>query len=437
MAKLPHAPQAERAVLGAMLKGKIEECFDELDELDFYLPANRLIFLAARDVYAKGRRVDEVMIIEALNKQGELAQAGNITYITDLQRNMPALVNFRHYIDILKDQRRLREYIDVAEEIGKRAMSKCQISELNTSREVQEYAERAIYEIGLREQRQDFVSLGEAVADSYFQLGDIAKPGNRFTGIKTGFSKVDNILGGMKAGQLIIIAARPSMGKSALAANIGSNNAKDGKVVAFFSQEMSVFEVATRVLCEQGEVDLSRAMSGKTAGEEWAKLASAVHGMGEYPLFIDATAGISVAQIRSKLRKLRAKQKRLDLVIIDYLQLMTHKGRKNGSKNDDVAEVTRLLKIMAGELETPIILLSQLNRASEIADRKPRLSDLRDSGAIEQDADIVLFVDRKKEKPTELADILIAKNRNGPIMATKLMFQGEYCRFRTPHEGEE
>lgn len=427
----PHSAEAERAVLGAMFQQSeaLLSVLEHLGENDFYLPAHREIFFAMDDLHGKGLPVDEVTVVEFLEKRGELTQAGGISYITDLQRALPALTNLGHYIDLIKEKSTLRKLINACDETKSDVFS----GEEETST-VLSSAEKRIFDLSLQNTSGGLEQIESALASSYLKIAENAGKSG-LTGLATGFIDLDAKLSGLQKSDLIVIAGRPAMGKTSFAINIAQHAAtKENAVVAIFSLEMAREQLVTRMLCTEARVDMQRVKSGQVTGEDWTGLAAVLDSLSKAQVFIDDTAGISLSEMRSKLRRLKMQQGSLDLVVIDYLQLMTYRGKAD-NRQQEVSETTRQLKIMARDLDVPILLLSQLSRApDQRADHRPMLSDLRESGSIEQDADIVIMLYRESvydpecENP-KLAQAIVAKHRNGATGDVNLIWRGEFTLF--------
>ena len=435
----PHSTEAERAVLGAMFKQSnvFMDALERLSEADFYLPAHREIFASMEALHGKGAPVDEVTVIEALEKREALAEAGGIGYITDLQRALPALTNLNHYIQMIVDKSTLRKLLVSCEEIESDIYAGSEEMESILSD-----AEKRIFDLSLQNTHSDLEQIEAAVSSSYLKIAENAgKTG--LTGLATGFEALDQKLSGLQKSDLIVIAARPAMGKTSFAINIAQHAAlKEDAVVAVFSLEMAREQLVTRMLCTEARVDMQRAKTGQMTPDDWTAMAAVLDSISKSKCFIDDTAGISLSEMRSKLRRLKIQQGKLDLVVIDYLQLMTYRGKAD-NRQQEVAETTRQLKIMARDLNVPILLLSQLSRApDQRADHRPMLSDLRESGSIEQDADIVIMLYRESvydpecENPN-LAQAIVSKHRNGSTGDINLVWRGEYTMFDNAYDLDE
>ena len=437
---LPHNQEAERSVLGAMLldTAALDAMLEQLKPEDFYQAAHTDIFEAMRSIRANGNAVDVVTLSNALERSGKLESAGGVVYLTELMNFVPTAANAQHYEKIVEEHSIQRALIRVGNEMIRDGM--------NDRRDVEESlndAERKIYDISMRKTEETLSPAKEIVPDTINQIGEIVRRKGKLTGIATGFSKLDRLTNGLQKSDLIILAARPAMGKSAFAMNIAQYAAlHDNRSVAVFSLEMSKEQLMMRIMCTEASVDSQKIKDGSVNDTEMQRLMEVAEPLQNSRLFIDDSAGATVASIRSKCRRLKAQQG-LDLVIIDYMQLMQGTGsggRKNDNRQQEISDMTRAMKLLARELDLPIILLSQLNRGPELRqDHRPMISDLRESGSIEQDADMVILLYRAAvydENAGLESEAIVAKNRHGPIETCKLIFQGEYTRFRTAADEE-
>lgn len=425
----PHSVEAERAVLGAMLRKEtaLASVIERLIETDFYLPAHRAIFAAMSELHVNGTPVDEVTLVERLEQRHVLKEAGGVTYVTDLRSMLPVLANLPHYVTIVQQKSTLRQLIDACEEIMDEAYS-CddQVDRVMAS------AEKKIFDISLKNAGGGLTPIGDAVGRAYVAVLERASQ-TGLTGLPSGFVALDHRLSGLQKSDLIVIAGRPAMGKTSFAMNIAQHAAlKEAAVVAVFSLEMSIDQLATRMLCTQALVDMQRVKTGQVQEEDWTSLAASIEPFVQSKLYVDDTAGITLAEMRSKLRRLKIEEGKLDLVVIDYLQLMTYRGKAD-NRQQEISDTTRQLKIMARDLDVPILLLSQLSRGPENrAEHRPLMSDLRESGSIEQDADIVILLYRASvydENADNIAQAIVAKHRNGPTGDVDLVWRGEYTLF--------
>ena len=437
---LPSNPDAERYVLGSIMlnDSAFLQVAAVLDVEDFSLEKHRRIFLRMRDLFERGVHIDRVTLAEELMKQGQLESVDGLSYVISLDEGLPEIKNLDSYVRIVKDKSTLRKLIFNAQQV----INRCLIGE-EEPEQILASAEESLLKLGEAGTRDQLSSPAQIVEKFPGGVGAFLDPSQRIRGLSTGFAKFDEMTGGLNGGELFILAARPSMGKTALALNIAQHVAthpKMRKPVAVFSLEMSSASLLTRLLCAAARVDQHKFRAGFLNQEERRKLQFALSDLMESPLFLDDTAGVNLMDVHSKLRRLKSEHG-LSLVVIDYLQLMSSRGRSE-NRNQEVSAISRGLKLMAKELDVPFLVLSQLSRASETrpGDHKPQLSDLRDSGSIEQDADLVAFIYREevykkdREDIKGLADLIIAKQRNGPIGTVPLRFLGAYTRFENRAE---
>lgn len=431
---MPHSIEAEQSVLGAMLINNEAplEIMSILISEDFYSAANKLIFERMNELFKSNKPIDFVTLTDYLDKNGELDSVGGIDYLTNLTNSVPSAANFKFYVDIVRRDSLLRKLISVGQKIIENSYQS------NDDKAALNFAEKAIFEIA---EKQDFSSLEhiEGVLKEVIEkLNKIAKDPSTLRGISTGFDDLDRLTNGLQNSDLILLAARPGVGKTSFAMNVINNVAtKVKKSCAIFSLEMPKIQIAQRSMCSIGNVSMERALKGKLSVDEWASLIKASRKLSEAKIYIDDSSINDPNDILSKCRRIK-REHGLDLVMIDYLQLMrADKNSTFENKVLEVGEITRSLKIAAKELDVPIILLSQLSRAVEQrkGDHRPVLSDLRDSGSIEQDADIVMFIykpDMYNDVITEesdVAELIIAKHRNGPLGTVKLRWNGETTSF--------
>ena len=429
----PQSIEAEESLLSGILidNNTLLDVVDIISPEDFYRSAHQKIFSGIVELFSKNEPVDLVTLTNALKERGNLEEIGGATYLATLVDTVPLAVNAKHYAKIVHDKASLRRLIERANEIAKECFE-----DRGNVDEIIDFAESSIFEISKNKHKQAFYPISEIIDGNIETLEE--RQGNKalVTGIPTGFTRLDNLISGLQKSELIILAARPSMGKTALALNIARNAAVDANVpVAIFSLEMSKEQLSMRLLCSEARIDSSRLRGGFFSMEDWRKLTDAAGVLSDTSIFIDDTPDISGMEIRAKARRLKM-EKDIGLVIIDYLQLM--KGRMSAERRDlEISEISRSLKALAKELGVPVMALSQLNRMLEQRnDKQPRLSDLRESGALEQDADVVAFIYRDEiynndeNNPKKgTADILIRKNRNGPIGEATLTFLDSYTRF--------
>ncbi|MBE5784652.1 MAG: replicative DNA helicase [Clostridiales bacterium] len=441
---LPHSLEAEKSVLGGMLISDTaaELICEALKPEDFYLPAHQDIFSAMLSLYNRGDAVDSVTLTNALEQSGRLEAVGGITYITELSLFVPSAANVAQYIRIVEDRSVMRQLIRAGTEIVKDAQG----GERPVG-DMLDDAERRIFNISMKKNEDTLVHIRETAMESYFRIGELMDLKGRLSGLTTGFTDLDRLTSGLQKSDLIIVAGRPSMGKTAFALNIAQNAALKGKAnVCIFSLEMSREQLARRILCANAGVDMQKVNTGNTTQEELTLLANTLSDLVAANIYIDDTAGISVSELRSRCRRLKSKAG-LDLVVIDYLQLMKTSGNSD-NRATEISDVTRSLKILARELNVPIILLSQLSRGPESRTsngHRPIMADLRESGAIEQDADIIILLYRpavyaepgSEQEHDNTAEIIVAKHRNGPTDTVYLTWQNQYTRFTDRSDREE
>ncbi len=427
----PHDLQAEESLLGAMLLSRdaiasaVEHCRTE----DFYRPAHSHIFEAICSLYAQGEPADPVTVSDELNRADLLEAAGGAGNLIGLQSNTPAIANAARYARIVEEHALLRRLISVAGEIAEMGYSLPEDVAAAMDR-----AEALVFEVVERRVTDSLKPLRELLAVSLDHLEALYNRGDTITGLPTGYADLDERLSGLQASSLVIVGARPSMGKTSFALGLASHAAMERRLpVLFFSLEMSHLELTQRLLCSEARVDSSRMRNGKLHESDWPKVVHAIGRLGEAPLFIDDNANLTVMEIRAKARRLKSREG-LGLIVVDYLQLMSGPGQVE-NRQVEVSEISRGLKILARELSVPVVALSQLSRNLENrADKRPALADLRESGSLEQDADVVLFIYRdelynKDSADKGTAEIIIAKHRNGPTGTTQLAFLDHFTRF--------
>jgi replicative DNA helicase len=402
-----------------------------LKQGDFYLNRHRAIFGVMMSLYGSDTPCDELTVSEELNRAGLIEEAGGRNYVSELAAKVPAPGNARHYAEIVKENALLRRLLDTSHQIT------AWVEEREGSgQELSERAEQLLFEVAHKEQAGDFRQLSDVLHEEIERLEKLSSGELKMTGTPTGFIELDEMTGGFQPSNLIIVAARPSVGKSAFVANIAEHAAmKEGRPVAFFSLEMSEIELAQRFIASQAKVYGDRLRKGKVSQRDWGKVVDACNKLESAPLWLDVTSDLGLLDLRAKARRLHAQQPDgLGMIIVDYLQLM-RMDESRSSMVEKVGQVSRGLKLLANELEVPVVALSQLSRANESrTDKRPILSDLRDSGNIEQDADVVAFlyredVYRKPEERDGTAEIIVAKHRNGPIGTVNLTFMPDYPKF--------
>ncbi len=421
--------EAEKSILGSMLisKAAVEQALEVLRAADFYQPRHQDIYAAMRDIYASGGAVDTVTLLAHLQRAGTLEPLGGAPYITELSLYVPSAANAAHYIRIVSERSVLRQLMEAGSRIAAEAASGDKPLEtlLND-------AERAIFNISMKKSQDSMIHIRDTVLACYDKLGELMKHPGQLTGVPTGFNDLDKITSGLQKGDLVILAARPSMGKTAFALNIAQNAATRGKrTVCIFSLEMPREQLVQRMLCAESGVNMQAVRTGQISDDQLLRIAQSLEPVANANIYIDDTPGCSVPEVRSKCRRLQSKAG-LDMVVVDYLQQMDM-GNSQQNQTLRVSETTRALKILARELNVPIVLLSQLSRAPEQrADHRPVMSDLRDSGGIEQDADLIMllyraaFYDDTEDGTTE---VILAKHRNGPTGVVRLSWLSEYTRF--------
>lgn len=430
----PHSIEAEQAVIGGLLlvPESWDRVADRLVERDFYRRDHQMIFRAIGELQNKNMPPDAVTLGEWFETQGIAELVGGSRYILELANTTPSAANIIAYADIVREKSVLRQLIDAGTEITGSAFQ----PEGRSTQEILEKAEQAVFHIaeaGARG-RQGFVPMRSAVKEAFQQLQQRYETRGSVTGMPTGFTDFDEMTAGLQPSDLIILAARPSMGKTALALNMAEYAAlKTKKAVAVFSMEMSASQLAFRLISSLGRINQQHLRTGDLQDEEWPRVTSAITLLSEAKIFIDDTPALSPVELRSRARRLK-REHDLGLIVIDYLQLMSVPGNSE-NRATEISEISRGLKALAKELNVPVIALSQLNRSLEQrADKRPMMSDLRESGAIEQDADVIVFIYRddyyNKESPDKgLAEIIIGKQRNGPTGSVKLTFLGQYTKF--------
>ena len=427
----PNHQVSERSVLGAMLRSRsaAQTAVESLRPDDFYDPANREIFAAMLDIAGASRPIDLVTLDEELTRRGRLDAVGGAAYLIELQQDVPSTANVKAYIKIVDEKATLRRLIAAADQI----LADSYAGERDNA-EILEGAEKAIYDITMRKGGEELQPIQPVLISTFEKIEQLVKNHGRIEGVPTGYADLDDLLTGLHPGEFILIAGRPAMGKTSIGMNFVENAAiRAGKRAAVFSLEMPAEQLAMRMMCTEALVDMQKVRRGAIDDDEWERLADALVSIGPASIYIDCTPGITVPEVRSKARRLQLEHG-LDLIMIDYLSLMTATG-KNGSRQEEVSQISRTLKGLAMELGVPVIALQQLSRApTGRANHRPLLSDIRESGAIEQDADVVMFIHREDyydpETPDKnIAELIIAKQRNGSLGTVKLGWKGEYTWF--------
>ncbi|ACD52005.1 replicative DNA helicase [Clostridium botulinum] len=432
MRTLPQSIEAEQSVIGSMIidKSAIAKVLESLEEEDFYRDGHKVIFRAILDMFRKDMAVDLVTLLESLKSTEMLERAGGVTYITEISASVPTTANLSSYIKIVEEKSVLRKLIKASTSIIE--------SSYNNQGEVENVldgAEKRIFDIAEKKTSKDFEPLSDVLERGFLEIERLFNNRGEITGVGSGFSDLDSKTSGFQKGDMILIAARPSMGKTTFALNIAEHAAlREGKSVVIFSLEMSKEQLAYKLLCSEANVDMLRLRTGELDDKDWENIAKATGPLAKAKVYIDDTAGVSVMEMRSKCRRLKMEYG-IDLIVIDYLQLMSGSTGSSDNRQQEVSEISRSIKALAKEMECPVIALSQLSRAPEQrADHRPMLSDLRESGSIEQDADLVMFLYRdeyynKETEDKNIGECIIAKQRNGPVGTAKLAWLGQYSKF--------
>ena len=435
----PHSLEAESSVIGGLLldNSAWDKIGDMLAEADFYRYEHRQVFASISSLINNNRAADVITVFEHLQTQGKAEEIGGLAYLNSLAQYVPSSANIRRYAEIVRERSILRKLISVSDEIATSAIS----TKGKPVPQILDEAEQKIFNIGEEgaRMRQGFQSMGNLVVQLLDRVEEMSQNPNDITGVPTGFFDLDRMTSGMQAGDLIVLAARPSMGKTALAINVAENVAlKEGLPVAVFSMEMGASQLAIRIVGSIGRIDQTRLRTGKLLDEEWPRLSEAVERLRNVSLSIDETPGLTPSELRANARRLARSCGKLGLVVVDYLQLMSGSSGTDGdNRATELGEISRGLKMLAKELQCPVIALSQLNRGVEQrTDKRPMMSDLRESGAIEQDADVIMFIYRddyynKDSKEPGVAEIIIGKQRNGPTGTVKLTFLKPITKFES------
>lgn len=435
---LPSSEDSERIILGAIIldNSVIAQAVEHLKPEDFYSPLNRRVFAAMIALFEKQKQIDPILIGEELKKEGSLESIGGTATITNLTFGLPHFASVEEYINVVREKAVVRNLIRTCNSITGEALAEEDDADVILDR-----AEQAIFALAEARTNQSFSRIGPIADRVLVRVREHRAGEGGITGLSTGFAELDEMTSGLQRTDLVIVAARPSMGKTALCLTLAQNAAlHSDSVVAVFSLEMSKEQLVTRMLASEARVNAHRFRTGHLVASEWTRLSEAIGILSEAKLFIDDTPGISVLEMRAKCRRLAAEQKSLDLIVVDYLQLMSG-GKRSESRQQEVSQISRELKALAKELDVPVVALSQLSRAPEArTPPKPLMSDLRESGSIEQDADVVAFIYREDYyKPSEenqgLAELIIAKQRNGPTGTVKLAFLKEFTRFENYYGG--
>lgn len=430
--ELPYNREAEQAVIGSVLSTSGENAgaaIEIINPADFYFAANKLVFAAIVELFNENSAIDFVTVANKLGQNDTLEAIGGIEYLRELATSVPTTRHITYYSNIIRDMSIMRNLIKCSEQISKIAYEASDAPE-----KVLEQAEQLVFNVSSSKDGGDISKISDILYDSYLELVENSQNSGGLTGLDTGFVELNKRTGGFHGGELILIAGRPGMGKSSFAVNIAEfASISSGKTVAIFNLEMPREQIVNRILCSQARVDSNKIRTGTVEADDWIKISEVLHRVEVAPMYIDDTASITVSQIRAKCRRLKQTQG-LSMIVIDYLQLMQSSGRTE-NRQQEISEISRSLKILAKELNVPVVALSQLSRASESrSDKRPMLSDLRESGAIEQDADMVMFLYRegyyqKDSENQNIAECIIAKNRSGETGSFNLGWAGKYTKF--------
>ncbi|HYW72082.1 MAG TPA: replicative DNA helicase [Pyrinomonadaceae bacterium] len=430
---LPSSPDTERAILGSIILDNtlIAQAVELLRPPDFYVPSHRRIFVAMTTLFERGSEINPILIAEELRRDNSLESSGGILFLTNLTNGLPHVTSVVQFAKVVRGKSLLRQLVKVANKITAEALE-----EEDEPQNILDHAEHAIFALADERIRQGFEHIKHPAERVLEKAESVEHRDLVVTGVPTGFRGLDSLTAGLQKQDLIVIAARPSMGKTSLALTLAQHAAIEGNaVVGVFSLEMSAESLAMRMLCSEASVDASKFRTGYLSNEEWSRLGKALGRLADARIFIDDTPAISVLEMRAKARRLATEQKQLDLIVVDYLQLMSGSSGRVESRQQEVSQISRELKALAKELDVPMVALSQLSRAPENrTDHRPQLADLRESGAIEQDADVVAFIYReeqynKQEENKNIAELIVAKQRNGPTDTVYLAFVNQFAKF--------
>lgn len=430
---LPSSPDTERALLGSILLDNtlIAQAIEMLKPLDFYVPSHRRIFTAMIALFERGSEIDSVLLADELRRDSSLDSSGGMLFLSNLAFGLPHVPSVAAYAKVIRGKSLLRQLVRVANKITAEALE-----EEDEPQNILDHAEHAIFALADERIRQGFEHIKHPAERVLEKAEAVEHRDLVVTGVATGFRGLDTLTSGLQKQDLVVIAGRPSMGKTSLALALGQHAAiESNAVVGIFSLEMSAEALAMRMLCSEANVDAQKFRSGFLSNEEWARLGKALGKLADARIFIDDTPAISVLEMRAKARRLATEQKQLDLIMVDYLQLMSGSTRRTESRQQEVSQISRELKALAKELNVPLIALSQLSRAPENrTDHRPQLADLRESGAIEQDADVVAFIYREEvynrsDENKNIAELIVAKQRNGPTDTVYLAFLNQFAKF--------
>ncbi len=431
MRSLPQSLEAEQSVIGAMIidKSAIAKALEKLNEEDFYRDGHKIIFKAIREMFSKDMAVDLVTLLEYLKSTDKLEKAGGVTYISEVSSSIITTANLEAYIKIVEEKSTLRKLIRSATSIIEESYNK-----QDRVDEVLDLAQKKIFDLAEKQGSNDYEPLSNVLERGFLEIERLFNNKGSITGVGSGIRDLDAKTSGFQKGDMVLIAARPSMGKTTFSLNIAENAAlREGKSVVIFSLEMSKEQLAYKLLCSEANVDMLKLRTGNLDDDDWERIARATGPLSKAKIYIDDTAGLSVMEMRSKCRKIKMEHG-IDMILIDYLQLMSGSSGSE-SRQQEVSEISRSIKALAKEMECPVIALSQLSRAPEQrADHRPMLSDLRESGSIEQDADVVMFLYRdeyynKETEDKNIGECIIAKQRNGPVGTVKMAWIGAHSKF--------
>lgn len=431
MRSLPQSLEAEQSVIGAMIidKSAIAKALEKLNEEDFYRDGHKVIFKAIREMFSKDMAIDLVTLLEYLKSTDKLEKAGGVTYISEVSSSVITTANLEAYISIVEDKSTLRKLIRSATSIIEESYNK-----QDRVDEVLDLAQKKIFDLAEKQGSNDYEPLSNVLERGFLEIERLFNNKGSITGVGSGIRDLDAKTSGFQKGDMVLIAARPSMGKTTFSLNIAENAAlREGKSVVIFSLEMSKEQLAYKLLCSEANVDMLKLRTGNLDDDDWERIARATGPLSKAKIYIDDTAGLSVMEMRSKCRKIKMEHG-IDMILIDYLQLMSGSSGSE-SRQQEVSEISRSIKALAKEMECPVIALSQLSRAPEQrADHRPMLSDLRESGSIEQDADVVMFLYRdeyynKETEDKNIGECIIAKQRNGPVGTVKMAWIGAHSKF--------
>jgi replicative DNA helicase len=430
MRSLPQSLEAEQSVIGSMIidKSAISKALEKLKEEDFYRDGHKAIFKTIRDMYSQDMAVDLVTLLEYLKSTDLLEKSGGVTYVSEVASSVITTANLDAYIKIVEDKSTLRKLIRSSTSIIEESYNKQDKVE-----NVLEFAQKKIFDLAEKNGSNEYEALSNVLERGFLEIERLFNNKGSITGVGSGIRDLDAKTSGFQKGDMVLIAARPSMGKTTFALNIAENAALvEGKSVVIFSLEMSKEQLAYKLLCSEASVDMLKLRTGNLDDDDWERIARATGPLSKAKIYIDDTAGLSVMEMRTKCRKIKIEHG-IDLIMIDYLQLMS--GSSSESRQQEVSEISRSIKALAKEMECPVIALSQLSRAPEQrADHRPMLSDLRESGSIEQDADVVMFLYRdeyynKETEEKNIGECIIAKQRNGPVGTVKMAWIGSHSKF--------